>query len=160
MPVSRNGRRGGKSPGMDRLGTDRLGMDERISRRDFLNSTLLASGSLLMSAVTPLQLLGQEDDWTGYGGVGDYSKSNGNTFEIVAEGHRIRANEFERLPAAVIDTAKPLTVLWWAVGSVDWRPRCSFSARPGRIVPAWCWTIIRFLEGRPSATSSWWMVIA
>ena len=36
-----------------------LGMDERISRRDFLNSTLLASGGLLMSAVTPLQLLGR-----------------------------------------------------------------------------------------------------
>jgi spermidine dehydrogenase len=106
MRVSRNGRRGGKSPGMDRLGTDHLGMDERISRRDFLNSTLLASGSLLMSAVTPLQLLGQEDDWTGYGGVGDYSKSNGNTFEIVAEGHRIRANEFERLPDNVINTGE------------------------------------------------------
>lgn len=106
MPVSRNGRRGGKSPGMDRLGTDHLGMGERISRRDFLNSTLLASGSLLMSAVTPLQLLGQEDDWTGYGGVGDYSKSNGNTFEIVAEGHRIRANEFERLPDNVINTGE------------------------------------------------------
>ena len=91
---------------MDRLGTDCLGMDQRISRRDFLNSTLLASGSLLMSAVTPLQLLRKEDDWTGYGGVGDYSKSNGNTFEVVAAGHRIRANEFERLPEHVIDTGE------------------------------------------------------
>jgi spermidine dehydrogenase len=81
-------------------------MDQRISRRDFLNSTLLASGSLLMSAVTPLQLLGKEDDWTGYGGVGDYSKSNGNTFEVVAAGHRIRANEFEGLPEHVIDTGE------------------------------------------------------
>jgi len=56
-----------------------LGMDQPISRRDFLNSTLLASGGLLMTSATPLQLLGEQDDWTGYGGVGDYSKSNGNT---------------------------------------------------------------------------------
>ncbi len=101
MPVSHNGRSDGKS-----LGMKHLGMDERISRRDFLNSTLLASGSLLMGAVTPLQLLGEQDDWTGYGGVGDYSKSNGNTFEVVAAGHRIRANEFERMPADVIDTGE------------------------------------------------------
>ena len=37
-----------------------LGMDQRISRRDFLNSTLLASGGLLMTPVTPLQLLGRK----------------------------------------------------------------------------------------------------
>ena len=81
-------------------------MDERISRRDFLNSTLLASGGLLMSAVTPLQLLGEADDWTGYGGVGDYSKSNGNTLEVLAAGHRIRDGEFERLPNEIVDTGE------------------------------------------------------
>jgi spermidine dehydrogenase len=83
-----------------------LGMDRRISRRDFLNSTLLASGSLLMTSATPLQLLGKEDEWTGYGGVGDYSKSNGNTLEVLAAGHRIRDGEFERLPADFIDTGE------------------------------------------------------
>ncbi len=81
-------------------------MDERISRRDFLNSTLIASGGLLMSAVTPLQLLGEADDWTGYGGVGDYSKSNGNTLEVLAAGHRIRDGEFERLPNEIVDTGE------------------------------------------------------
>jgi len=97
MPVSENNRlRNNKS----------LGMDQPISRRDFLNSTLLASGSLLMSSVTPLQLLGEEDDWTGYGGVGDYSKSNGNTLEVLAAGHRIRDGEFDRLPANFIDTGE------------------------------------------------------
>jgi spermidine dehydrogenase len=83
-----------------------LGMDERISRRDFLNSTLIASGGLLMSAVTPLQLLGEADNWTGYGGVGDYSKSNGNTLEVLAAGHRIRDGEFERLPNEIVDTGE------------------------------------------------------
>jgi spermidine dehydrogenase len=81
-------------------------MDQPISRRDFLNSTLLASGSLLMSSVTPLQLLGQEADWAGYGGVGDYSKSNGNTLEVLAAGHRIREGEFERLPNDIVDTGE------------------------------------------------------
>jgi spermidine dehydrogenase len=83
-----------------------LGMDQRISRRDFLNSALLASGSLLMTSATPLQLLGEEDAWTGYGGVGDYSKSNGNTLEVLAAGHRIRDGEFDRLPASVVETGE------------------------------------------------------
>ena len=83
-----------------------LGMDQRISRRDFLNSALLASGSLLMTSATPLQLLGEEDTWTGYGGVGDYSKSNGNTLEVLAAGHRIRDGEFDRLPANIIETGE------------------------------------------------------
>ncbi|MGC2000985.1 MAG: NAD(P)-binding protein [Candidatus Acidiferrales bacterium] len=80
-----------------------LGMDRAISRRDFLNASLLASGGLLMTSASPLQLL-SEDDWTGYGGVGDYSRSNGNTYEIVQAGHRIRDGEFEKIPAAAIDT--------------------------------------------------------
>ena len=64
MPASENG------PGK---ADKALGMDQSISRRDFLNSTLLASGGLLMTSVSPMQLLGEDDDWTGYGGVGDYS---------------------------------------------------------------------------------------
>ena len=77
-----------------------------ISRRDFLNSTLLASGGLLMTSVSPMQLLGENDDWTGYGGVGDYSGSNGNTLEVLTAGHRIRDGEFERPAANVVDTGE------------------------------------------------------
>ena len=80
-------------------------MNERISRRDFLNSTLLASGALLMSSVSPAQL-GTQDDWTGYGGVGDYRSSNGNTQTVLDAGHRIRDGEFENLPKNVIDTGQ------------------------------------------------------
>jgi spermidine dehydrogenase len=82
-----------------------LGMDEQVSRRDFLNATLLASGGLLMGSANPLELL-SEDDWTGYGGVGDYRRSNGNTYEIVQAGHRIRNGEFQALPASAIDTGE------------------------------------------------------
>ena len=97
MPASENG------PGK----TDKaLGMDQSISRRDFLNSTLLASGGLLMTSVSPRQLLGKGDDWTGYGGVGDYSGSNGNTLEVLTAGHRIRDGEFDRPAANVVDTGE------------------------------------------------------
>ncbi len=80
-----------------------LGMDQAISRRDFLNASLVASGGLLMTSASPLQLL-SADDWTGYGGVGDYSRSNGNTYEIVQAGHRIRDGEFEKIPDVAIET--------------------------------------------------------
>ena len=59
-----------------------LGINESISRRDFLNSTLIGSGALLLSSLSPLQLMAEED-WTGYGGIGDYSNSNGNTRELL-----------------------------------------------------------------------------
>jgi spermidine dehydrogenase len=77
-----------------------------MTRRDYLNSTLLASGSLLLGGATPMDLIAK-DDWDGYGGVGDYASSNGNTFEVMAEAHRtIRDNASENLPANVIDTGE------------------------------------------------------
>ncbi|MEJ2010217.1 MAG: NAD(P)-binding protein [Acidobacteriota bacterium] len=82
-----------------------LGMDQRICRRDFLNSTLLASGSLLLGSLSPKQLLA-ENDWTGFGGVGDYSHSNGNTFEVMTAGHQIRNGTFDSLPPDTIDTGE------------------------------------------------------
>jgi spermidine dehydrogenase len=82
-----------------------LGMNCRIGRRDFLNSTLLASGSLLLGPITPRELLA-EGDWTGYGGVGDYRNSNGNTYEVTMAGHRIRDHAFDQRPADVADTGE------------------------------------------------------
>ncbi len=89
----------------ERLHDHALGMDERISRRDYLNSALLASGSLLLGVASPLDLLAQSD-WDGYGGVGDYATANGNTFEIMTEAHKIRDRAFEPLPADVADTGE------------------------------------------------------
>jgi spermidine dehydrogenase len=70
-----------------------LGMNRRILRRDFMNSTLLGSGATLLGSLTPRQLLAKEE-WTGYAGVGDYATSNGNTYEIVHAGHQIRDHVF------------------------------------------------------------------
>jgi spermidine dehydrogenase len=79
-----------------------------------LNATLLASGGALLASVSPAQLLAQQagkndaisDDWTGYGGVGDYANSNGNTAAVLEAGHRIRDGEFETEPANLTDTGE------------------------------------------------------
>jgi spermidine dehydrogenase len=67
-----------------------LGMNDPITRRDFLGSALLASGAVLLDSVTPAEILATRDDFTGYGGVGEYSKSNGNTQAVIQAGHTIR----------------------------------------------------------------------
>jgi spermidine dehydrogenase len=96
-----------------------LGMDAEITRRDFLGSTLLASGAGLLGGWSPADLLAahsklrgnagdsnQSDDWTGFGGVGEYSSSNGNTFEVMQTGHRMRDGAFDPLPGDTIDTGE------------------------------------------------------
>jgi spermidine dehydrogenase len=84
-----------------------LGIHQPICRRDFLNSTLLATGGVLLGPLTPQQLLASDaDDWTGYGGIGDYAKSNGNTLEVMSAGHQIRDRVFDSLPPETIDTGE------------------------------------------------------
>jgi spermidine dehydrogenase len=90
-----------------------LGLDCRISRRDFLDASLLAAGSALLTSPAPA-LLGQprgpltNAEWEGYGGVGDYARSHGNTWESVITAHELRDGSFggERARAAVIDTGE------------------------------------------------------
>jgi spermidine dehydrogenase len=89
----------------NRPGDEALGMNQRICRRDFLNSALLASGGLLLGSITP-QELRAKDDWTGYGGVGDYANSNGNTFDVVNAGHQVRDNVFSKKPPEAIETGE------------------------------------------------------
>jgi spermidine dehydrogenase len=83
-----------------------LGMDREISRRDFMNASLLASGSAALSGLTPYELLAQmgKENWTGYGGIGDYAESHGNTFEVMTSGHQIRDHVFANPPHHAEDT--------------------------------------------------------
>jgi spermidine dehydrogenase len=73
-----------------------LGMEQSITRRDFLGATLLASGRQLVEPLTPAHFLamqgvpGGTKDWNGDGGVGEYATSNGNTWEVLSAGHRLR----------------------------------------------------------------------
>jgi spermidine dehydrogenase len=100
-----------------RVAGDRaIGMDASITRRDFLGSTLLASGASLLGGLNPAQILATAsgahsrtaapDDWTGYGGVGDYAHSNGNTQAVMDVGHKMRDGAYDPLPADVIDTGE------------------------------------------------------
>jgi spermidine dehydrogenase len=96
-------------------------MDREITRRDFLGSTLLASGAALLDGLSPAQLLtakqtasqatvqapgATNDDWTGFGGTGEYKNSNGNTLEVLQAGHKMRDGAYNPLPADTADTGE------------------------------------------------------
>ncbi|HEY7391437.1 MAG TPA: NAD(P)-binding protein [Bryobacteraceae bacterium] len=88
-----------------------LGVNQEITRRDFLNAALVGSGALLLEPLSPADWLNQNtpgpsDEWTGYGGVGDYANSNGNTQAVLEAGHRIRDAEFENLPENPVETGE------------------------------------------------------
>ena len=87
-------------------GDSTLGMGEPITRRDFLGSVLLASGTFLLQSITPAELLAAQDDFTGYGGIGEYGTSNGNTLEVLEAGHTIRDAVYDPLSKDVIDTGE------------------------------------------------------
>jgi len=100
----------------NRKGDAVLGMDTPITRRDFLGSTLLATGATLLSERTPAEMANvsgtpgeasnSADEFTGYGGLGDYARSNGNTLDVLQAGHRMRDGAYDPLPADSIDTSE------------------------------------------------------
>ncbi len=81
-------------------------MKTAITRRDFLGSALLGSGAALLGGFSPATLLAGSDDFTGYGGVGEYRTANGNTLEVLEAGHSIRDRLYEPLPKEIIDTGE------------------------------------------------------
>src|SRR5580704_5218878 len=92
-----------------------IGMDASITRRDFLGATLLASGASLLDGWSPAEIRAtrngslaavQNDDWTSYGGVGEYSRSNGNTYEVMETGHKMRDGAYDRLPPNTVETGE------------------------------------------------------
>jgi len=94
------------NPKSHSTGDAAFGMNTPITRRDFLGSTLLASGAILLGPTTPAELLAGKDEFTGYGGVGEYAKSNGNTLDVLQVGHSIRDRAYDPLPKEVIDTGE------------------------------------------------------
>src|SRR3954463_2486739 len=81
-----------------------LGQNEPITRRDFLNGVLLTGAGLLLHNKSPS--LSPADAFNGYGGIGDYSHSNGNTWEVLSAGHAMRDGAFESQIAHATDTGE------------------------------------------------------
>ena len=83
---------------------DALGLNANITRRDFINTGLIGSGAALLSMQAPgllrsasaqAALAHLDKDWTGYGGVGDYARANGNTADVVNAAHGIRDHHYQ-----------------------------------------------------------------
>src|ERR1700687_1873850 len=85
-------------------GDDRLGLNDLISRRDFLNGVVLTGAGLLLHGKAAT--ISPEDAFNGYGGVGDYAHSNGNTWEALSAGHPTRDGAFEKRMANATDTGE------------------------------------------------------
>ena len=83
-----------------------LGTDARISRRDFIGSTLLASGSVLLGNASPIDLIETKRRIHRLWRRGRIQLSNGNTFAVLQAGHTIRDQVFEPVPKNVIDTGE------------------------------------------------------
>src|SRR6266571_4846950 len=83
---------------------DDLGMSEPISRRDFVNGALLAGAGLLLPGKAPA--ISPADAFNGYGGIGDYRHSNGNTWDVLSAGHGMRDGAFEQRIANAVDTGE------------------------------------------------------
>jgi len=85
---------------------DRLGMHAPISRRDFLNGTLVASAGLVLGPRGQAPTVSPADAWNGYGGVGDYARAHGNMYDVMTTAHRMRDGEFDRAIAGATDTGE------------------------------------------------------
>ncbi|HET7613202.1 MAG TPA: FAD/NAD(P)-binding protein, partial [Gemmatimonadaceae bacterium] len=72
---------------------------------DFVNGVLLTGAGLLLNNGRPEQQ-SPADAFDGYGGVGDYRHSNGNTWNVVNAGHAMRDGKFETLVANATDTGE------------------------------------------------------
>lgn len=80
---------------MDNDDPRRLGLDQPITRRDFVNGALVGAGGVLLNAAVPVTSKSNTDVFTGYGGVGDYAKANGNTWPVVEAAHRVRDGTYD-----------------------------------------------------------------
>ena len=91
-------------------------MKKDITRRDFLNASLLGAGGALLTQAAPLRAqpgvlpqVGQ--DWYGYGGIGDYAISHGNTPEVVNTAHAIRAGYYDQRPKDAVESSEIFDVI-------------------------------------------------
>ncbi|NIJ37388.1 spermidine dehydrogenase [Sphingopyxis panaciterrae] len=98
-------------------GDESLGITCPITRRDFVNGALAASGVFALagcgsSGGTGGSVNGPSGSaWTGFGGVGDYQWSNGNTEAVVHAAHGIRDGLYDTASAGAVDEEFDLIVV-------------------------------------------------
>ena len=91
-----------------------LGLNEPISRRDFLDGMLMTSAAFAAGAACPFSLsakgqsstpgLAPVAGWTGYSGEGDYKGSAGNTEQVLQGAHGVRDGRFDKEPTDFVET--------------------------------------------------------
>ena len=82
------------------------GLDPAVTRRDFVGAKLVGAGAALLHGAGPAFAQAPAAGWSGYGGVGDYRTSNGNTFETMQAAHRIRDGRYAGELADVVETGE------------------------------------------------------
>ncbi len=81
---------------------------DNIIRRDFLNRTLLGAGAALLKMPAPAFAA---DTYTGYAGVGDYARSNGDPWPVVEAGHKLRDGSYKPSGHNVNDTGEQFDLI-------------------------------------------------
>src|SRR5256885_569634 len=97
----------GRCPHLDKI----LGLNEPISRRDFLDGTLVASAGMLLAGACPFPPSGQaaseiSSGWTGYTGEGDYKAAAGNTEPVIQSAHAVRDGKYDKVPPEITETGE------------------------------------------------------
>ena len=117
---------------VDESNAEKLGCHTDITRRDFVGSALLGTGSVLLGMASPAALrtanaqtlpapmTGLGPDWTGPGGIGDYARSNGNTLTN-SLARNARKGLTQKYSAAATGNVR----CSWRTGSADNRHRVS-----------------------------------
>lgn len=75
----------------------------RVTRRDLINGVLVGAGTALLAGRARSAAL---PSWNGFGGVGDYARSNGNVWEVAEAAHRIRDGDFADSLSGASDTGE------------------------------------------------------
>lgn len=116
---------------------DRLGLSAPITRRDFVNGALVGSGAALLAgrgfaAASTGSLAPSGSPWTGYGGVGDYAWSNGNTEAVMNAAHRFRDRAYPDAAARPIDEEVDLLIVGGGFSGMTAAYEFHMAALPGR----------------------------
>jgi spermidine dehydrogenase len=96
-------------------------------------------------------------DWEGFGGVGDYARSHGNTWEAMMAAHDLRDGKQKDADSRAVDSGERYDLIIVGGGLSGLGAR--ISTRSSAAAGCWCSTITRWWVERRSAMSSRWMVL-